>query len=157
MLAIVANQRVEPRFVYNVSRSLMLDLLYFDPLEQFDVLSITPFLGVCTITNIAAILAVNVITLAVYFNLYRVNIATNYDFVLSTLYNLVRSVVRENLYVRKQRYFNVILYLFLMLLFANIVGMIPYSFTVTSSFVVTFFIALGHFIGINCIATAQHG
>jgi F-type H+-transporting ATPase subunit a len=135
----------------------MLDLLYFDPLEQFDVLSITPFLGVCTITNIAAILAVNVITLAVYFNLYRVNIATNYDFVLSTLYNLVRSIVRENLYVRKQRYFNVILYLFLMLLFANIVGMIPYSFTVTSSFVVTFFIALGHFIGINCIATAQHG
>jgi ATP synthase subunit 6 len=31
------------------------------------------------------------------------------------------------------------------------VGLIPYSFTVTSSFVITFFLALSHFTGINII------
>jgi ATP synthase subunit 6 len=35
------------------------------------------------------------------------------------------------------------------------VGLIPYSFTLTSSFVVTFFLALTHFIGINIIAIVE--
>jgi F0F1-type ATP synthase membrane subunit a len=128
-----------------------------DPLEQFDVLALIPFLGAFTITNVTLILALNALLMAVFFNLYRLNLATNYDYVLNALYNLVRSIVRENLYIHKQRYFNVVLYLFLTLLLANLVGMLPYSFTVTSSFVVTLFLSLGHFIGINLIATVRHG
>lgn len=128
-----------------------------DPLEQFDVLSAVPFMGSFALTNATLVLAVNALIMAIFFNLYRLNGATNYDYVLSVMYNLVRSIVRENLYVHKQRYFNVVLYLFLTLLFANLVGMIPYSFTVTSSFVVTLFLSLGHFLGINLIATSRHG
>lgn len=128
-----------------------------DPLEQFDVLALTPFLGALTLTNVTLILAVNTLVMAILFNLYRLNLATNYDYVLSVLHNLVRSIVRENLYIHRQRYFNIVLYLFLTLLLANLVGMLPYSFTVTSSFVVTLFLSLGHFIGINLIATVRHG
>lgn len=83
-------------------------------------------------------------------------IKSNYDFVLRTLYALVRSMVRENLYVRKQQYFTVLFYLFFTLLIANMVGMIPYSFTITSSFIVTFFIAMMHFIAINHLAVVKH-
>ncbi len=131
--------------------------LCLDPLEQFDVLSVVPFMGSFALTNATLILGINAVVMAVFFNIYRLNGATNYDYVLSVMYNLVRSIVRENLYVRKQRYFNVVLYLFLTLLFANLVGMVPYSFTVTSSFVVTLFLSLGHFMGINLIATIRHG
>ncbi len=128
-----------------------------DPLEQFDVLSVIPFMGSFALTNATLILGVNAFIMGVFFNVYRLNGATNYDYVLTVLYNLVRSIVRENLYVRKQRYFNVVLYLFLTLLFANLVGMVPYSFTVTSSFVVTLSVALGHFLGINLVASIRHG
>lgn len=66
-------------------------------------------------------------------------------------------MVKENLYIRKQQYFAVLFYLFLTLLFANLIGLLPYSFTVTSSFVVTLFISLLHFIGVNIIGASQHG
>jgi len=69
---------------------------------------------------------------------------------------LVRSMVRENLYVRKQQYFTVLFYLFFTLLIANLVGMVPYSFTITSSFIVTFFIAMTHFVAINHLAVVKH-
>jgi len=65
-------------------------------------------------------------------------------------------LVKENLYIRKQQYFTVLFYLFFTLLLANLVGMIPFSFTITSSFVVTFFLAAAHFIGINHIAVVKH-
>ena len=35
--------------------------------------------------------------------------------------------------------------------------MIPYSFTITSSFVVTLFLSLGFFIGVNIIGCLVHG
>lgn len=66
-------------------------------------------------------------------------------------------MVRENLYIAKQQYFTVIFYLFFTLLLANLVGMVPYSFTVTSSFIVTFFLALAHFIGLNHLAVVRNG
>jgi ATP synthase subunit 6 len=64
--------------------------------------------------------------------------------------------VKENLYIRKQQYFTVLFYLFFTLLLANLVGMIPYSFTITSSFVVTFFVAATHFTAINHLAAVKH-
>jgi len=58
--------------------------------------------------------------------------------------------------LKKQQFFTVLFYLFLTLLVANVVGMIPYSFTITSSFVVTFFLAMTHFVAINHIAAVKH-
>jgi F-type H+-transporting ATPase subunit a len=68
----------------------------------------------------------------------------------------VRSIVKENLYIRKQQYFTVLFYLFFTILLANLVGMIPFSFTITSSFVVTFFLAMMHFVAINHLAAVKH-
>jgi F-type H+-transporting ATPase subunit a len=65
-------------------------------------------------------------------------------------------MVKENLAISKQQYFSVIFYLFLTLFFANLVGMLPFAFTITSSFVVTFFLALTHFVAINLIAAVRH-
>lgn len=88
--------------------------------------------------------------------MFSPRIRNNYDFALSSLYALVRSIVQENLYVKKQQFFTVLFYLFMTLLVANMVGMIPYSFTITSSFVVTFFLALTHFVAINHIAAVKY-
>jgi len=65
-------------------------------------------------------------------------------------------MVKENLYIKKQQYFSVLFYLFITLLLANLIGLLPFSFTVTSSFILTFFLALKHFLGVNIIGASQH-
>jgi ATP synthase subunit 6 len=130
--------------------------LSLDPLEQFDVLSFAlPLIG-GGLTNLALLLAFNIVVISVWLTSFHIAGVSNYDFGLRSLYNLVRAMVDENLYVHKQQYFTVIFYLFLTLMVANLVGMVPYSFTITSSFIVTFFLALTHFIGINVLAVVKH-
>jgi F0F1-type ATP synthase membrane subunit a len=126
-----------------------------DPLEQFDVLTL-PVIGGGT-TNLSLILALNVLIMYVWFANYNSQVNTTYDFSLRSLYTLVRSMVRENLYIAKQQYFTALFYLFFTLLLANLVGMVPYSFTATSSFIVTFFLALTYFLAINHLAIVKHG
>jgi F-type H+-transporting ATPase subunit a len=138
-------------FVFLMPSSTMLR----DPLEQFDVLAL-PIVG-GGLTNLSLLLTLNVLVMGVWFSSYSIQIRNNYDFTLRALYTLVRSVVRENLYVAKQQYFTVLFYLFFTLLLANLVGMIPYSFTITSSFIVTFFLALTYFIALNHLAVVKHG
>jgi len=134
--------------------SPVLSLTALDPLEQFDVLAL-PIIG-GGLTNLSLLLALNILIMSVWFTSYNIQVSNNYDFALRALYMLVRSMVRENLYVRKQQYFTVLFYLFFTLLIANLVGMVPYSFTITSSFIVTFFIAMTHFVAINHLAVVKH-
>jgi ATP synthase subunit 6 len=129
-------------------------LIALDPLEQFDVLAL-PVIG-GGLTNLSLLLALNILLMSAWFTSYNVQVVNNYDFALRSLYMLVRSMVRENLYVRKQQYFTVLFYLFFTLLIANLVGLVPYSFTITSSFIVTFFIAMTHFVAINHLAVVKH-
>jgi ATP synthase subunit 6 len=133
---------------------LVYSRIAFDPLEQFDVLAL-PIIG-GGLTNLSLLLGLNILIMSVWFSSYNVQVTNNYDFALRSLYLLVRSMVRENLYVRKQQYFTVLFYLFFTLLIANLVGMVPYSFTITSSFIVTFFIAMTHFVAINHLAVVKH-
>jgi F0F1-type ATP synthase membrane subunit a len=88
--------------------------------------------------------------------IYSGRVRSTYDFIMLSLSRLVQAVVRENLYMAVQRFFTIILFLFLLVLIANMIGMIPYGFTITGSFMVTFFLALSHFAAINHIAFYKH-
>lgn len=76
---------------------------------------------------------------------------------LETIYELIAAVVRQNLYIRKQQYFTVTLYLFTTIFISNLMGLLPFGFTLTSSFAFTFFLALSHFVGVNFIGVTRHG
>jgi len=128
-----------------------------DPLEQFEVTSVYSVGSTPVFHNLGLILLLNLFLMAAFLGAYNANLTNNYDFVTRSIYQLVQSMVKENLYIRKQQYFAVLFYLFLTLLFANLIGLLPYSFTVTSSFIVTLFISLLHFIGVNTIGASQHG
>jgi F0F1-type ATP synthase membrane subunit a len=132
-------------------------VLTCDPLEQFEVTSVYSMAGVSLFDNLGLILLFNLFLMAVFLGTYDLNLTNNYDFASRSIYQLVQAMVKENLYIRKQQYFAVLFYLFLTLLFANLIGLLPYSFTVTSSFIVTLFISLLHFIGVNTIGASQHG
>ena len=131
--------------------------IFSAPLDQFEVMSVYSAGETILFNNLSLVLMLNLVIMVAFLNMYNLNLTNNYDFVLRNIYQLVQSVVRANLYIRKQQYFAVLFYLFLTLFVANLVGLLPYSFTVTSSFIVTLFISLLHFIGVNMIGASRHG
>ena len=98
----------------------------------------------------------NLFLMSAFLGSFNFNLTNNYDFGIKCIYQLLQSMVKENLYIKKQQYFSVLFYLFLTLLLANLIGLLPYSFTVTSSFIVTLFLSLMHFVGVNVIGITRH-
>ncbi|MFN7094532.1 MAG: F0F1 ATP synthase subunit A, partial [Burkholderiales bacterium] len=72
-------------------------------------------------------------------------------------YQFVGNIVKENVGNEGKKYFPFIFSLFMFVLFANLLGMLPYSFTITSHIVVTFALAIVTFIGITAIGFMRHG
>ena len=73
------------------------------------------------------------------------------------LYEFVADMVRSNVGKEGRPYFPVIFTLFMFVLFSNLLGLIPYSYTTTSQIVVTFALALAIFVGVTLIALVKHG
>lgn len=72
-------------------------------------------------------------------------------------YEFVAGMLRDNVGKEGMAYFPFVFSLFMFILFANLLGMVPYSFTVTSHIVVTFALAIVVFIGVTVIGFARHG
>jgi len=72
-------------------------------------------------------------------------------------YEFVAGMVRDNVGPNGRQYFPFIFSLFMFILFCNMLGMIPYSFTVTSHIIVTFAMAIVVFLGVTIIAIARNG
>lgn len=73
------------------------------------------------------------------------------------IYQFVRGIVDENAGHEGQKYFTFIFTLFLFILFANFVGLIPTSFATTSHIIITFGMGAFTFLGITLIAIAKQG
>lgn len=76
--------------------------------------------------------------------------------VFETLYNAIMGLLEDNLGKNADKFFPFVFVVFLFVLQANLIGLVPYSFTVTSHLVVTFALALGIFIGVNIIGIEIH-
>jgi F-type H+-transporting ATPase subunit a len=72
-------------------------------------------------------------------------------------YEFIANLVRENIGAEGRRYFPVVFTLFMFVLFGNMLGMMPYSFTFTSHIIVTFGLALTVFVGVTILGIAKHG
>ena len=73
------------------------------------------------------------------------------------LYEFVAKMIDDNVGHEGLRYFPFIFTLFMFILFGNLLGMIPYTFTFTSHIVVTLALALTVFIGVTLIGIFRHG
>jgi len=145
----------------------------YSPLEQFEVNKLIGFVLTNSITgkNDAFILFSNInlfmliiLFIAVfcyrYTSLYNAYIPkTSFQNFLELIVGFVEGLVRENV-ASKNKIFRVftpyVFTVFIFILLSNFVGMVPYSFTVTSSLIVTFSVALASFIGINLIGARIH-
>ncbi|WP_431855888.1 F0F1 ATP synthase subunit A [Azospirillum sp.] len=72
-------------------------------------------------------------------------------------YEFVAGMVRENAGHDAKPYFPFVFTLFMFILFGNMLGMIPYTFTFTSHIIVTFAMALTVFVFVTVLALIKHG
>jgi len=136
------------------------------PLEQFSILPLISisFLGFdFSITNSVIISAVGFFCFL--FALYSLlsekenfYVAPNrIQYVVETIYNVVYGLINDNICSTGKAFFPYVFTLFIFILISNIIGLVPYSFTVTSHLIVTFALALMTFIGINLVCIREHG
>jgi F-type H+-transporting ATPase subunit a len=72
-------------------------------------------------------------------------------------YEFIANLIRENVGDAGRRYFPYIFTLFMFILFGNVMGLIPYSFTYTSHIAVTGALALTVIIAVTVIGFVKHG
>jgi F-type H+-transporting ATPase subunit a len=73
------------------------------------------------------------------------------------MYEFISDMVSSNVGNAGRPYFPFVFTLFVFLLFGNMLGLIPYSYTFTSQIVVTFVLAAFIFVGVTLIAIFKHG
>ena len=77
--------------------------------------------------------------------------------IVESCYEVVANMVRDNVGSDGRRYFPFVFALFMFVLFGNVMGMIPKSFTFTSHIIVTFAMAMFIFVGVTLIGIFRHG
>jgi len=104
------------------------------------------------------VIAVGLITLFLVMGVRRRSLVPGrWQSIVELAYDFVANMIRTNVGSDGRPYFPFIFSLFMFILFGNMLGMLPYSFTFTSHLAVTLGMALVVFIGTTIIAFAKHG
>ncbi|MBM3555516.1 MAG: F0F1 ATP synthase subunit A [Alphaproteobacteria bacterium] len=134
-----------------------------DPLAQFLIKPLFPIkLGAWDVsfTNSSAFMVVVIVLVTLFTNLAmskRAMVPGRLQSVAELAYEFVAGLIRDNVGDKGKDYFPFIFTLFMFILTANVVGMVPYTFTVTSHIIVTFAMAAFVFIGVTVIGLVKHG
>lgn len=135
------------------------------PLEQFDILiliipTIFFFKFFAVPFSISSLFIVMSCTLGMILLtapfMYSKVIPTAWQAMVEMFYKFIFSILDENSGKDGYKYFSLMFTLFVFILFANLLGLIPYGFTATSHIILTFFIAFSMFVGINIISLKKH-
>jgi F-type H+-transporting ATPase subunit a len=128
-----------------------------DPIHQFQIHNIID-LGPFSLTNsgLWAIIAVACATL-LFLLAPRHLIPSRLQSVAESIYEFIENMTKEVLHENARTYFPFVLTLFTFILFCNVLGLIPYSFTVTSHIIITLALALVVFIGATIIGFIRNG
>ena len=133
------------------------------PLEQFTIERIVPLhIGKLDIsyTNSALLMTIAVVLITALIVLATRKAALvpgRWQSVAEMSYEFVADMIDTNIGQEGRRFFPFIFTLFMFILFANLLGMIPYSFTFTSHIIVTFALAALVFVLVTGIGIARHG
>jgi F-type H+-transporting ATPase subunit a len=133
------------------------------PMEQFEIHRLLNFrIGSldASYTNSALWMTIAVIMATLLFVVgmrQRAMVPGRLQSIAEVGYEFVAGMVRDNVGDAGKKYFPFVLTLFIFILFCNLLGLVPYSFTPTSHIIVTFSMALVVFTGVTVIGIWRHG
>jgi F-type H+-transporting ATPase subunit a len=133
-----------------------------EPMEQFLV---KPLFGDgpvqwYTVTNVTLWMLIAVLAVTVLFVLgtrRRAIVPSRSQSVAELVYGFIHNMVEEVAGHDGVKYFPYVLTLFMFVLFANLLGLVPMSFTTTSHVAVTVTLAMLVFLGVTILGFVRHG
>ena len=135
-----------------------------NPMTQFKVYKIGPEIKLGSIdlsftnSSLFMIISAAVICLFLYFSTKeRKIIPGKLQLISEMLFNFIAKMISDTAGSKAKPYFPFIFSLFVFVLLCNMVGMLPYSFTVTSHIIVTLIMALFIFFAVTIIGFLKHG
>lgn len=134
------------------------------PIEQFEI---TPLIRLVEIgghelsfTNSALYMALTVVLASGFLFLSTRNgklVPGRWQSATEVLYEFVSKTLRENAKEEGMVFFPLVFSLFMFVLVANLLGMFPYAFTVTSHIIVTFALAMLVFLTVTIYGLVRNG
>ena len=135
-----------------------------NPMQQFTVHKIGPQIKIAgvdlsfTNASLFMVISASVILLFLFLGSKEKKIIpTKLQLIAEMSYTFVAKMISDTAGSKAKPYFPFIFSLFMFVLFCNMVGMLPYSFTVTSHIIVTLILALFIFIAVTIIGFIKHG
>ena len=135
-----------------------------NPMQQFTVKRIGPEINIAgvdlsfTNASLFMVISATVIILFLFLGSKEKKIIPNkLQLIAEMSYTFVAKMISDTAGSKARPYFPFIFSLFMFVLFCNMVGMLPYSFTVTSHIIVTLIMALFIFIAVTIIGFIKHG
>jgi len=135
-----------------------------NPMHQFEVYKIGPEINLGSVnlsfTNSSLFMTISAgfILLFLFTGTKKKSlIPSKLQLVTEISYAFVAKMINDTAGSSAKPFFPFIFTLFMFVLFCNMVGMLPYSFTVTSHIIVTFVLAAFVFIGVTIIGFLKHG
>jgi F-type H+-transporting ATPase subunit a len=133
------------------------------PLEQFEIKTIVPLEvgGVnASFTNSSLFMLVVIAAVTLFLTVgmrRRALVPGRWQSMAELSYEFIAGLLRENVGREGRAFFPFVFTLFMFILFANTIGLVPYAFTVTSHIIVTFALAALVFLGVTVVAIWKHG
>ena len=135
-----------------------------NPMHQFNVYRIGPEINLGNVdisfTNASLFMIISALTIvSVLFvgTRRKAIVPTKIQLLTELSYTLVSKMISDTAGSKAKPYFPFVFSLFMFVLFCNMLGMLPYSFTVTSHIIVTFALAAVIFVGVTIIGFVNHG
>lgn len=134
-----------------------------NPLDQFVIQTWVPIKigGLdASFTNSSAFMLLTVICATALMVLAvkpRAGVPGRWQLLAELSYQFIARMVSDNIGKEGRTYFPLIFSIFMFVLFGNLIGMIPYSFTFTSHIAVTLTMAVVIFLMVTVIAFMKHG
>lgn len=119
-----------------------------NPLAQFAIKPIIEmdFFGFdISLTNASLVMILSTLLVIAVFSFVSANnsgIPSKFHIFSESLYSLIANMLDENIGEKGKKFVPFIFCLFLFILFCNLLGLLPYSYTATSQIAVTFFMAM---------------
>lgn len=139
--------------------------MFATPLEQFQIISLLTIKLFCLDFSFTNLFLINIFVLSFLYFLISFLVSKNktfflipnsWQYLIELSLETIAQLLFDNINKEGEKYFPFIAVLFLFILLSNLIGLIPYSFTVTSHIIVTFTLSLSVFIGVNIICIQIH-
>jgi len=118
---------------------------FFSPLEQFELIIFKPFPTLyfsLTTMSISLIIATTLFILFFFLGYYKARLLpTPLQTLCESLYLFILGLVKQQAGHKGLRYFPLFFVIFFLILFSNLIGLVPFTFTPTSHIVITFTLA----------------